>query len=126
MRYRLFISEHARQQLRALEKPIRRNIGYRIELMQDNLQGDVKKLEARANRYRLRVGSHSVLFTLEDSATADHAEPLTLEKVYRELQTLRARVEDLEDLRDLEEAIVQNAGKPPIPWEEVKRDLNLD
>ena len=62
---------------------------------------------------------------MSNSATADHAEPLTLEKVYRELQTLRARVEDLEDLRDLEEAIVQNAGKPPIPWEEVKRDLNL-
>ena len=73
MRYRFFISEHARQQLRALEKPIRRNIGYRIELMQDNLQGDVKKLEARANRYRLRVGSHRVLFTLEDDRIVVYA-----------------------------------------------------
>jgi hypothetical protein len=46
--YRLFISEKARQQLRALEKSIRRNIGYRMELMRDGLQGDVKKLEAKA------------------------------------------------------------------------------
>ena len=38
---------------------------------------------------------------MSDTATADHAEPLTLEKVYRELQVLRERVEDLEDLRDL-------------------------
>jgi mRNA-degrading endonuclease RelE of RelBE toxin-antitoxin system len=62
--YRLFISEKARQQLRALEKSIRRNIGYRMESMRD-LQGDVKKLEAKGNRYRLQIGSHRVLFTLE-------------------------------------------------------------
>ena len=63
---------------------------------------------------------------MNDTATADHAEPLTLQNVYRELQALRERVEDLEDLRDLGEAIVENAGKPLIPWEEVKKDLDLD
>ena len=62
---------------------------------------------------------------MSDTATADHAEPLTLEKVYRELQVLRERVEDLEDLRDLGEAIAENAGKPLIPWEEAKKDLDL-
>jgi len=51
--------------LRALDKAVRRNIGRRIEAMRDDLQGDVKKLEARNNRYRLRVGKHRVLFTLE-------------------------------------------------------------
>ena len=30
------------------------------------LQGDVKKLEAKGNHYRLRIGSHRVLFTLAD------------------------------------------------------------
>ena len=30
---------------------------------------------------------------MNDTATADHAEPLTLENVYRELQALRERVE---------------------------------
>ena len=73
MRYRIFISEKARQQLRALEKPIRRNIGYRMELLRDDLQGDVKKLEAKGNRYRLRVGSHRVLFTLAGDQIAVYA-----------------------------------------------------
>jgi len=73
MRYRLFLSEKAREQLRAFEKPVRRNIGCRLELMRDDLQGDVKKLEAKGNRYRLRVGSHRVLFTLEGDSIAVYA-----------------------------------------------------
>ena len=73
MRYRLLISEKARQQLRALEKSIRRNIGNRMELMRDDLHGDVKKLEAKGNCYRLRIGSHRVLFTLEGDQIAVYA-----------------------------------------------------
>lgn len=63
---------------------------------------------------------------MSNTATIDHPEPLTLEKVYRELQILRERVEDIEDLHDLEEAIVENGGKPLIPWEEAKKELDLD
>ena len=59
--------------MRAFEKPIRRNIGYRMELLRDDLQGDVKKLEAKGNRYRLRVGSHQVLFTLAGDQIAVYA-----------------------------------------------------
>ena len=73
MHYRVFISEKARQQLRALDKSIRRNIGYRMELMRDDLQGDMKKLEAKGNRYRLRIGSHRILFTLEGDQNAVYA-----------------------------------------------------
>ena len=60
------------------------------------------------------------------AATADHPEPLTLENVYRELQVLRERVEDLEDLRDLGEVIAENAGKLLIPWEQARKGLDLD
>jgi hypothetical protein len=63
---------------------------------------------------------------MSNTAAAEHPEPLTLEKVYRELQILRERQEDLEDLHDLEEAIADNAGKPLIAWEEAKKDLDLD
>ena len=63
---------------------------------------------------------------MSESATANHPEPLTLEKVYRELQVLRERVADLEDLRDLRDAIAENAGKPLVSWEEAKKDLDLD
>lgn len=66
MRYSLEISENAIGQLRDLPKELRRNIGYRIELLCDDLQGDVKKLKAHENHYRLRVGSCRVLFRLEE------------------------------------------------------------
>jgi len=34
------------------------------------------------------------------------------------------RLEDLEDLRDLEQAIAENGGKPLIPWDQVKAELD--
>jgi len=50
---------------------------------------------------------------------------LTLHKLRSELLRLRRRVEDLEDLRDLNAAIERNAGKPGIPWIEAKKELGL-
>jgi hypothetical protein len=35
-------------------------------------------------------------------------------------------LEDLEDLRDLEQSITENAGKPLIPWDQVKAEPGLD
>ena len=65
MHYRLEIKEEARQQLRALSKEQRRNVGRRLDVLQENLAGDVKKLTGRTHEYRLRVGSFRVLFMLE-------------------------------------------------------------
>jgi hypothetical protein len=39
-----------------------------------------------------------------------------IETLNQAMIRLQERVEDLEDLRDLEEAIVENAEKPLIPW----------
>ena len=64
MRYRLAISEKTREQLRALPKETRRNIGQRMEALRDDLRGDVTKLKDKGRRYRLRVGSYRVLFVL--------------------------------------------------------------
>ncbi len=64
MKYRLSISQAAIDQLRALPKDLRRNIGFRIEGLCEDLQGDVKKLKGETARYRLRVGGFRVLFTL--------------------------------------------------------------
>jgi mRNA-degrading endonuclease RelE of RelBE toxin-antitoxin system len=61
MRYRIEISEKAREQLRALPKEMRRNIGQRMETMRDDLRGDVLKLRDKGNRYRLRIGTFRVL-----------------------------------------------------------------
>jgi len=65
MRYELFLSEEAREQLRALTDELRRNIGYRLHLLQDELAGDVRKLEGQRGHYRLRVGAYRILFRLE-------------------------------------------------------------
>ena len=64
MRYRIEISEKAREQLRALPKEMRRNIGQRMETTRDDLRGDVLKLRDKGNRYRLRIGTFRVLFVL--------------------------------------------------------------
>jgi mRNA-degrading endonuclease RelE of RelBE toxin-antitoxin system len=65
MRYRLEISDEALAQLRGLPKKQRQYIGQKLDALQTNLQGDVKKLAGREGKYRLRVGSRRVLFTLE-------------------------------------------------------------
>jgi hypothetical protein len=49
-----------------------------------------------------------------------------IETLNQAVTRLQERVEDLEDLRDLEEAIAENAGKPLIPWEQVKPELELE
>ena len=51
---------------------------------------------------------------------------LTLQEVHAELLRLRERVEDLEDLRELNAAIERNKGKKLIPWEQAKKELGLD
>lgn len=49
----------------------------------------------------------------------------SLHRLSAELARLRVRVKDLEDLRDLDAAVARNAGKPGIPWDQVKKELNL-
>jgi len=62
--YQLFLSDEALAQLRALSPALRQRIGDRLNTLETRFQGDVKKLAGTANRYRLRVGNHRVLFRL--------------------------------------------------------------
>jgi cell division protein FtsB len=50
----------------------------------------------------------------------------TVEYLAAEVARLRERVEDLEDARELDEAIRRNAENPLIPWDQAKKDLGLD
>jgi hypothetical protein len=50
---------------------------------------------------------------------------VTLQSLRREIMELRQRVEDLEDLRELNQAIERNGAKPLIPWTKAKKDLTL-
>ncbi len=49
-----------------------------------------------------------------------------VEALARTVERLQMRVEDLEDLRDLQAAIAENGSEPLIPWEEAKAGLDLD
>jgi len=65
MAYEMEIKDEAREKLRTLPDDIRRQIGYRLHLLQQDFSGDLKKLKGSKNEYRLRVGGYRVLFELE-------------------------------------------------------------
>ena len=50
----------------------------------------------------------------------------TLKSLAAEMRRLQERIEDMEDLLELRGAINRNAGKPGVPWERVKKELDLD
>jgi hypothetical protein len=50
----------------------------------------------------------------------------TLKSLAAEMHRLRERIEDMEDLIELRGAVERNAGKPGVPWEQVKTEMDLD
>ena len=50
----------------------------------------------------------------------------TLESLAAEMRRLQERLEDIEDLIELRSAVERNAGKPGVPWEKVKAELDVD
>ena len=65
MHYQIEFVAKARDQLRALHKDVRRLIGVKLDHVQHDLTGDIKKLKGFKNKYRLRAGNYRVLFELE-------------------------------------------------------------
>ena len=65
MDYEIELLGEVRKQLRALPKDVRHAIGSKINRLQNDLTGDVKKLKGFKKKYRLRVGDYRVLFELE-------------------------------------------------------------
>ncbi len=60
---------------------------------------------------------------MSDAATLDKP---TLESLAAEVRPLQERMEDMEDLLELRAAVERNAGKPGIPWEQVKAELDIN
>jgi mRNA interferase RelE/StbE len=63
--YEIEIKDDALAALRKMPEDLRRQIGFRLHQLQNDLAGDVKKLKGSKNEYRLRVGSCRVLFELD-------------------------------------------------------------
>jgi len=49
----------------------------------------------------------------------------TVQELAVEVDGLRKRIEDFEDLRDLRKAVRRNGNKPLIPWTHAKKELGL-
>ena len=50
----------------------------------------------------------------------------SLAQLAGEVDRLRKRVENFEDLRDLNNAVERNGGKPLVPFAKVRKDLGLE
>ena len=59
-----------------------------------------------------------------NSLTQQVKEP-NLQGVCAVLARVKVRVEELQDVCELEAAILRNGDKPLIPWEQAKKDLGL-
>jgi mRNA interferase RelE/StbE len=64
MKYEIEIKAEAIVALGKLPEETRREIGYRLHVLQQDFSGDVKKLKGSKSEYRLRVGDYRVLFEL--------------------------------------------------------------
>ena len=65
VRYTVILTDEVKARLHALPLALRREIGHRLFLLEEDLAGNVKKLKGSRNEYRLRVGDQRVLFALE-------------------------------------------------------------
>jgi len=68
MRYEVVLKPKAIKDLQKLPPNIQTRILDKVEMMQDDLCGDVKHLTNLTPEYRLRVGDYRILFELETEA----------------------------------------------------------
>ncbi len=68
MRYEVTLKPKAIKDLQRLPSDTQARILEKVELMQDDLQGDVKRLTNFTPEYRLRVGDYRILFEIEAEA----------------------------------------------------------
>jgi mRNA interferase RelE/StbE len=68
MKYGIEFKPKAVKDLRNLPKQIQSKILEKIQLMENDLVGDVKKLTNFTPEYRLRVGNYRVLFEVENES----------------------------------------------------------
>jgi mRNA interferase RelE/StbE len=67
VKYQVEFKPRAVKDLKALSPEIRQRIVSKIEIMQEDLLGDVKMLTNFIPEYRLRVGNYRVLFEIEEN-----------------------------------------------------------
>ena len=66
MKYTVGLKPRATKDLRNIHRPDAKRIAGALERLEDDLQGDVKRLTNFTPEYRLRVGQYRVLFEVEN------------------------------------------------------------
>ena len=66
MKYRLAFESKVAKDVKRIDKNTLRRVLDKIDLLTDNLAGDIKHLTNYYPEYRLRVGDYRVLFEVED------------------------------------------------------------
>ncbi len=67
MKYAIAYTKQAEAELLAFHVKIQRQIAAKVARLQHGFTGDIKKLQATDNVYRLRSGDFRILFELEGS-----------------------------------------------------------
>lgn len=119
----------------------------RIEMLEDDLSGNVKKLSNHTPEYRMRTGNWRVLFEIESSriiiisyftskgVLQVSIHPQVIEKEgkkefvvlpYEEFLVIKELLEDFEDLKDLREAKADSGDKSTVELSDIKKDLLKD
>ncbi len=65
MKYQTFLKSKAIKDLKKISKEDAKKIAAKIKEMENDLQGDIKKLTKHTPEYRLRVGDWRILFEIE-------------------------------------------------------------
>lgn len=66
MKYQVQFNPKAIKDFGKLPQNIQKRVNSKIMAMQNNLQGDIKRLTNYTPEYRLRVGDYRILFEIED------------------------------------------------------------
>ena len=73
VRYTVILTDEVKARLHALPLALRREIGHKLFLLEEDPAGDVKKLKGSRNEYRLRAGDYRALFELEGRTATVYA-----------------------------------------------------
>ena len=73
MHYTVILTDEVEARLHAMLLKLRREIGHKLFLLEEDLSDDVKKLKGSRNEYRLRVGDSRVIFELEGHTVTVYA-----------------------------------------------------
>jgi mRNA interferase RelE/StbE len=72
VKYQVQFNSKAIKDFKSFSPDVQKRISIKIAAMQDNLQGDIKKLTDFYPEYRLRVGNYRVLFEIEENNLIIH------------------------------------------------------